>query len=94
MPKNTKVEATAPVAAAPIAAAKPIFCLALVNPKVPGSKAHARFALYAENKTVEQYVSACTKGGFKRRDAVADLKWDVKHGFISFVDPGVEAAAK
>lgn len=93
MSKKTKVNETAAVVSTPVSAAKPIFMACLVNPKVPGSKAHARFALYAENKTVEQYVAACIASGHARRAAVADLKWDVKHGFISFTDPEAVVAA-
>lgn len=83
---------TAPIAAkpAPIAIATPLACLCLVNPKKPGSKSHARFALYAEHRTVQGYVAACVASGQSRRNATADIAWDVKHGFIAV---GAEAVA-
>lgn len=45
-----------------------------MNPKMPGTKSHERFALYRQGMTVSQYVAA---GG--RRD---DIAHDVQKGFI------------
>lgn len=45
------------------------------NPKRPGSKSHARFALYVDGMTVEAFLAA----GGKR----ADLAWDAAHGYIA-----------
>jgi hypothetical protein len=44
------------------------------NPKREGSKAHGRFAVYANGMTVAEAI----KGGV----LYADLSWDVGHGFI------------
>lgn len=44
------------------------------NPKKPGSKAHARYALYREGMTVTEFMAA---GGTS-----ADVKYDADHGFI------------
>lgn len=44
------------------------------NPKKEGSASHARFALYKEGMTVDQFVAA---GG-----TIADVKWDSERGFI------------
>lgn len=56
--------------------------LLTANPKKPGAKAHARFALYKEGMTVGEYQLACKGAGFSVRNATADIAWDVKHGFI------------
>lgn len=45
------------------------------NPKKPGSKAHARFALYSDGMTVGAFLAA---GGTRE-----DLRWDSKHGHIT-----------
>lgn len=81
--------ATEQAAQSAIAISRPLWCLTLVNPKKPGSASHARFALYAEHKTVEAYVAACVALGQPnaRRNATADIAWDVKHGFISLSAP-------
>lgn len=44
------------------------------NPKVPGSKAHSRFALYAVGMTVDEFIAA---GGRK-----TDIAYDTQRGFI------------
>ena len=44
------------------------------NPKKPGSKAYARYSLYSEGMTVQQYLVA---GGES-----SDIRYDVEHGFI------------
>lgn len=44
------------------------------NPKTPGTKAHHRYALYAEGMTVQQYLAA---GGES-----SDIRYDVNRGFI------------
>lgn len=44
------------------------------NPKSPGSKAHARYALYTEGMTVQQYLVA---GGES-----SDIRYDVNRGYI------------
>ena len=45
------------------------------NPKTPGSKAHARYALYQVGMTVDEFLKA---GG--RRP---DINYDLNHGFIT-----------
>lgn len=49
------------------------------NPKRPGSKSHARFGLYEDGMTVQQFVQA---GG-----TAADVKWDAERGYIRVEDP-------
>ena len=48
------------------------------NPKRPGSKAHERYATYAESKTVKEYLD---NGGLK-----ADLRYDHTKGFLKVLD--------
>ena len=91
--KSTSNETATPATAPTIAASKPIILLCAENPKVPGSKARARFALYATNATVAQYVAACIAAGHSRRNAVADIAWDLKHGFIAHEKPEQTAQA-
>jgi hypothetical protein len=55
------------------------------NPKKPGSRAHARFALYQNDQTVKEFISACAEKGFPEREAAADLSWDRRKGFIEVV---------
>ena len=52
------------------------------NPKKAGSKAHARFALYRVGATTSEFVAACVAAGFPEKEAVADLGWDRRKGFI------------
>lgn len=47
------------------------------NPKRPGSGAHARYNLYKNNMTVQQFLDA---GGIP-----ADIHWDSKQNFIKLV---------
>ena len=53
------------------------------NPKKQGSRSYARFALYANGQTVEQFIAACVAAGFPANEAKADLSWDRRHGFIA-----------
>lgn len=55
--------------------ARVITVLAAENPKKPGSKTYARFALYKNGMTTAQALSAGVRP--------ADIAWDVKHKFIS-----------
>jgi hypothetical protein len=52
------------------------------NPKQPGSKSHARYALYQDGMRVDEYVRA---GG-----VTADLSWDMKREYIR-IENGDEA---
>lgn len=52
------------------------------NPKKPSGKSYARFALYEDGLTVEQYVQRSVDAGNKASIAVADLRWDTRHKFI------------
>ena len=52
------------------------------NPKKPSGKSYARFALYEDGMTVEQYVQRSVDAGNKETVAIADLRWDVQHKFI------------
>ena len=49
------------------------------NPKVPGSKSHARFELHAPGQTVAQYAALVGKSM-----ANLDLRWGAARGFYSF----------
>lgn len=53
-----------------------------INPKKPGCKAHARFALYKTGMTVEQAKAAGI--------TALDLQWDSQHGFIAVRSPNEE----
>lgn len=53
------------------------------NPKKPGSRAFARFALYRAGATVRDFIAACEAAGFPAKEAMADLSWDRRHGFIT-----------
>lgn len=53
------------------------------NPKKEGSKAHARFALYREGQTVDEFIAACVEAGFPATEAKADISWDRRHGLIA-----------
>lgn len=64
-----------------------IVVLVPANPKRANSKSHPRFALYQDGMTVKEYLDAVValQGGSRTR-WLADLKWDVKHGFIAVGD--------
>jgi hypothetical protein len=53
------------------------------NPKKAGSAAAARFALYKDGMTVDDYVKAAGS----RKQALVDMAWDRKRGFIAFEPP-------
>jgi hypothetical protein len=58
------------------------------NPKRETSAAHARFALYKTGMTVDAYIATCADKLAKiqpgvKRDARADIAWDVKHKHIT-----------
>lgn len=80
-------QATAPAAAAPKAAAPAIpgtiTVLVANNPKKPGSASAARFNLYKPGITVAAYKAAVKAAGQPYALAAADLRWDVRHKFIS-----------
>ena len=61
------------------------------NPKKPSGKSYARFALYEDGLTVEQYVQRSVDAGNKASIAIADLRWDVAHKFIE-VSEATEAS--
>ena len=60
--------------------ATPVKVLAEGNPK--RGKSAERFALYADARTVADYVAACTKAGYTRAKALADVRWDAAKGLI------------
>lgn len=51
--------------------------------KQNGSDAAVRYKLYTKGITVEQYVAACEKKGFKAYTARSDVIWDSDRGFIT-----------
>lgn len=75
-----------------------ITVLASVNPKRPGSKAHAAFALYTTGMTVGEFcdkVDALVVDGASQKGmGTPHLVYDTKHGFVSIegytVPGGVE----
>lgn len=95
--------APAPAPAAPVAAGKPathpghyVVHVLVANPKKPGSKSHARFALYQTGQTVSAYLAACAAAGQKARAARADLTWDTDaaRGFVAVLPPGTKPTPK
>ena len=52
------------------------------NPKRPGTKAHAKWALYKGCKTVAEVIAAFVAKGHAKRRALSALRWDEGHGFI------------
>lgn len=54
------------------------------NPKRPGAKAEARFALYRTGMTVGEFTDACValQGG-KKTQYLVDVAWDAERNFIS-----------
>jgi hypothetical protein len=53
------------------------------NPKLPGSKAHAKFSCYQSGQTIAQFTAAIVAAGFKSIKARNTLRWDLSHGFIT-----------
>jgi uncharacterized protein with ParB-like and HNH nuclease domain len=53
------------------------------NPKKPGSASYDRFQLYRNGQTITEYRAACESAGHTIKNARADLRWDLEHGFIS-----------
>jgi hypothetical protein len=92
-PDAVKAPAAAKPAATKVGAAHEIQLLATSNPKKPGTKAHARFALYKGAKNVGEYLDKVEAAGFQRKEGLADLAWDAKHGFIVLHPPGGAIAA-
>ncbi len=50
------------------------------NPKTPGTKAHARFALYANGMHTNAYRALATVG---KQYGGPDLLYDTRHGYIA-----------
>jgi hypothetical protein len=46
-------------------------------------KSAIRFSLHRSGQTVKRYIEKSVEAGNTRALAVADLKWDVEHKFIS-----------
>jgi hypothetical protein len=58
-----------------------ITIVATTNPK--RGKSAERFALYDTSPTVGEYIAHCEKIGHSRAKALADVRWDESHGFIT-----------
>lgn len=56
--------------------------LSEVNPKRPGARAHALFALYDGVNTGEEYVTKLVAAGYSRKLALSTLHWDTERGFV------------
>lgn len=78
-----KAPQTAPGKAPTYPATHLVTVLAAANPKAPGSKSHARWALYKTGMSVAAYFAAVKAAGQLQRAARADLAWDVAHGTIA-----------
>lgn len=66
-----------------------IVVVATANPKRPGTKAAAKWPLYATaasgkkgGATVADVIAAFVAAKFPRRRALSALRWDSAHGFI------------
>jgi len=57
------------------------------NPKRLGSKCRERFDRCRNGMTVREYQAAC-KSAPRPNDALADIAWDSKRGFIEILKPG------
>jgi hypothetical protein len=53
------------------------------NPKLPNTKAHHKFGLFATGQTIAQYTQAVVNAGYKASKAKNQLRWDLAHGFIT-----------
>ncbi len=73
-PKGEATPATKPRTALPEGRIK---VLAKENPKRVGSASRERFSLYRNGMSVTEFLKA---GGSR-----ADIRWDIKHGFIEVV---------
>lgn len=54
----------------------------VANPKRKGSRARQVFDLYRTGMTGEEFVAAVLAAGMDRRVALANLHWDIDHGFV------------
>ena len=63
------------------------------NPKLLGSKCHARYQHYCNGMTAGEYVEACSAAP-RPKDAWIDLTWDRAHGFIEIHAPGSRIASR
>lgn len=71
-----------------------ITVVAETNPKRPGTKAHAKWQLYAKAKTVGDVIAAFVAAKHPKRRALSALRWDEAHGFIKIEGFTKEPAAK
>jgi hypothetical protein len=71
----------APVAL--IANPNAVITVVVPNPKLPGSKAHAKFACFQSGQTITQFTAAIVAAGFKSIKARNELRWSLAHGFIT-----------
>jgi hypothetical protein len=53
------------------------------NPKLPGSKAHAKFSCFKSGQTIQEFTAAIVAAGFKSIKARNELRWSLAHGFIT-----------
>ena len=54
----------------------------IANPKRAGKKAHARYELYKEATTLEEYFAIIDENEIKRAVAKADLRYDLSKGYL------------
>ncbi len=62
-----------------------VFKLVDENPKRGASR--ARFALYRNGMSVEEYIQAVVERGGEERVALEDICWDLNHKFIAVREP-------
>ncbi len=53
------------------------------NPKKPGSRAHACFAVYRAGQTVADFIASCGAAGIPEKEARSNIAWDRRKGFIT-----------
>lgn len=63
---------------------KVITLVTLANPKRPGSRTRARYALYNTGLTTDEYLARSVAGNLGSvREVLSDLNYDRKMGFIT-----------
>ena len=67
----------------------PVTVLRTENPK--RGKSASRFAHYFTSTTVGEYVNKCVADGWPRAKALADVRWDERHGHIAATPEAIAA---
>lgn len=80
-PQARPVVTTAPYPTGRITGSMVITVVAQANPKLPGSNAAARWALYANGQTVAAFVALAKANGHSH--PASDVRYNVAHGYIT-----------